>query len=99
MPEYRLFDEQAVSWWKPGDENEGTVRGGSKKRRERSFVVFAQSFSSFLRYRPCALRNISLKGESKLKTGKSGEKDGDRDNERERVEIERCNRTEERERE
>lgn len=58
---------------------------GEKKRRAtkaRSFIVFPVFFF-FLRYRPCALRNISLKDESRLKTERSGEKDDERCAERE----------------
>lgn len=42
------------------------------KKRERSSVVFPPLFPPFSRYRPYALRNISLKDESELKTGRSG---------------------------
>lgn len=42
------------------------------RKRERSSVVFPPLFPPFSRYRPCALRNISLKDESELKTGRSG---------------------------
>lgn len=53
-----------------------------KKKKKKKLRCFFSAFFFFLRYRPCALRNISLKDESKLKTGRSGEKDGDRSRER-----------------